>query len=342
MDRSTLRQVSLAVIRSYKKASTLQMQLILLACAFLVIVGIALLWRRLRTPGKGWMNLSLCATRERGTEGSTPTSTKQDRAGKSLSEKCRGKVSTPQATTTAPSSGLHDVGFPEVAFGVPKNPSLSRMDSRGDCKIKEDKPSGECRFKVLLQTLVENADQGRFEMTELNNGWLLNVALQKNSDHVRSLAISLGQDPQSPRLVVGPQRAAAGGPRASGPCRWEMHGTSGQCLGFVTLQEDGSFLVSAVDKPLLVIEGKDAQMGLRVSMADARLVATVSYNDANKLSSDHVEFHVLPGTDPVFVVSCVLAVLLICVEDEHPPACEQAVARKSSAQALEAPLNIAG
>ncbi|CAK0886185.1 unnamed protein product [Prorocentrum cordatum] len=130
--------------------------------------------------------------------------------------------------------------------------------------------------------------------------------MRRDDEGQRVLEVFQGLGARTPCTTVGPPKPGS----SSDPDSLDLRGPHG--LGNLTLQGNGSFLMSAQGQPLFVIEGNEADLDLRISARDGRLVGAVSCNDANFSGEEHVEFRVLAGTDPVMVVSCILAVLFLC------------------------------
>jgi hypothetical protein len=174
---------------------------------------------------------------------------------------------------------------------------------------------GECRFMVPVDMLVEAAEEGAFTIADAASGLLLRVNID-NKASARSLRVFVGKDSPNPCTTVSP--TSDGGCMQAGSSM-EIRGANGLHFGMLALQPNGSFLVTTAEQqPLLTIEGNEANLDLCISARDGRLVASVSCCESADPSKgvEHVEFRVLPGTDPVLVVSCILSVLLLGGDDE--------------------------
>jgi len=170
---------------------------------------------------------------------------------------------------------------------------------------------GDCRFMVPVDMLVEAAEEGSFSIADTSSGLLLRVGIE-NQASTRCLRVFVGRDSPNPCTTVRPLPDGSSN-------RMEIRGANGLHFGTLALQPNGSFLVTTAEQqPLLTIEGNEANLDLRISARDGRLVASVSCCESPEPSRgvEHVEFRVLPGTDPVLVVSCILSVLLLGGDDE--------------------------
>jgi hypothetical protein len=232
--------------------------------------------------------------------------TRDSRAGRLLSARLRGQgdggvlVGRGGAGTLAPAS---------------KQP-VSKHFTFGEERESCDSSAGDCRFTVPVDTLVEVAEQGSFDIKDIGSGLLLKVTMRRDDEGHRVLEMFQGVGARIPCTTVGPPKPGS----PSDPDSLDLCGPHGKTFGNITLQGNGSFLVSAQGQPLFVVEGNEADLDLRISARDGRLVGAVSCNDANFSGEEHVEFRVLSGTDPVIVVSCILAVLFLCGDDEEAEA----------------------
>mmetsp|Transcript_29053 Transcript_29053/g.77324 ORF Transcript_29053/g.77324 Transcript_29053/m.77324 type:complete len:480 (-) Transcript_29053:357-1796(-) len=175
--------------------------------------------------------------------------------------------------------------------------------------------AGDSRFTVPVDTLVNVAAQGGFDIKDVGSGLVLRVSLRRNDDGHRVLQTFQGLPhvAQRPCMTVGPPKPHS----SSDPDSLVICGPNGLIFGNIILQCTGSFLVSAQGQPFLLIEGNEADLDLHIStIRDGRLVGAVCCNDANFSGQEHVEFRVMPGTDPVLVVSCIAAVLFLCGDDD--------------------------
>jgi len=274
------------------------------------------------------------------------------RAGKLLSDKCRGRrasavmeprarlvPSTPPTTeprmgvmgTEPGSSVVQHVSSQRAGFtGSAGNLSVGGLSgvSATSASVDSSFPigpaaasgtggtgytPGDCRFLVPVDTLVEAADEGSFNITDQVSGLLLRVGIMNLQDGTKSLQIFVGKDAMTPCTTVRPVQ---GSPEASH--NMEIRGANGLHFGMLTLQPNGSFVVTTAEQqPLLVVEGNEANLDLRISARDGRLVAAVSCCESSPSKGvEHVEFRVFPGTDPLLVISCILSVLLLGGDDE--------------------------
>jgi len=270
------------------------------------------------------------------------TTSSHKRAGQMLSDKVRGKRMTsessqPRAMISSTSSDSRMVAQ-DPAVGPTKsswvqNVSSQRMGgvrsfgnlSLGGMSASTEGSFGfgpsprasyapsDCRFTVSVDVLTQAAEQGNFSIADEASGLLLQVAIE-NKTNARSLRVFVGKDSPTPCTTVSPM--TDGG---SAGISMEIRGADGLHFGMLTLQQNGSFLVTTAEKqPLLTIEGNEENLDLRISARDGRLVSTVSCESANPSKEvDNLDFRVRPGTDPVLVVTCILSVLLFVYADDE-------------------------
>jgi hypothetical protein len=171
----------------------------------------------------------------------------------------------------------------------------------------------DCRFTVPVDVLMEAAEEGIFSIADGASGLSLRVVIQ-NKTNAKSLRVFVGTDSPNPCTTVSPM--SDGGPAG---IKMEIRGADGLHFGMLTLQENGSFLVTTSEQqPLLTIEGNEDNLDLRISARDGRLVAAVSCASADPSKEvDNLDFRVRPGTDPVLVVTCILSVLLFVYADDE-------------------------
>jgi len=264
-------------------------------------------------------------------ERSTYSTSSHKRAGKILSDRVRGKrmtsdASSSQAMISSTSSDARTVAQ-DSTVGRTKSSCVQNVSSQSMARVRSfgtlslggmsastegsfglgpsprtSHVPSECRFMVSLDVLTEAAEQGTFSITDAASGLWLRVAIE-NKTTARRLRVFLGKDSPNPCTTVTPM--SDGG---SAGIKMEILGADGGHFGMLTLQQHGSFLVTAADQqPLLTIEGNEDNLDLRISACDGRIVATVSCASASPSKEvDNLDFRVRPGTDPVLVVTCIL------------------------------------
>jgi len=168
---------------------------------------------------------------------------------------------------------------------------------------------GDCNFVVPVDTLVESAGGGTFSITDATSKTMWRVAIEESKDSLRSLRIFVGEGSTIPSMTVCP---------ASSPGLQILNAT-GQLFGRLVLQPNGSFVVVTADqRQLLVIEGNEVNLDLRIFSCDGRPMAAISCSEAASAAGvEQIEFRVLPGVDPVLVISCILSVLLLGSDDDE-------------------------
>jgi len=162
-------------------------------------------------------------------------------------------------------------------------------------------------FTMPLDNLVEVVDQGSFSVRDVISSLMLRVVVARNAEGTRRVQLFLGQEGEIPCASVGPPPGSKGALDSL-----ELKGQNGLSVGGLTLQSDGSWIVRVQAQPQLIIEGEDNDLKFNIRARDGRGVATITCEDTCPGGLEQVEIHVLPGTDPVLIVACVLGVLFLC------------------------------
>jgi len=256
-------------------------------------------------------------------------------AGKLLSDRICGRTAS---TISVP--GARMIGRSSTSFGYgatdqrhanlamvqrvsSQHPGQSPRESEGNLSLSFDGNNrksfadgvfpvaahGDCRFVVPVDTLVESAGGGTFSITDATSETIWLVAIEESKDSLRSLRVFVGGDSAIPSMTVC---------STTGPGLQILNAT-GQHFGKLVLQPNGSFVVITADqRQLLVIEGSEVNLDLRISSRDGRPMAAVSCNEtASAAGVEQIEFRVLPGADPVLMISCILSVLLLGNDDDE-------------------------
>lgn len=147
--------------------------------------------------------------------------------------------------------------------------------------------------------------KGSFIIKDTFSNSVLRAAVPQSPDGSRKVQVFLGEDSTTPCASVDP-------PTPEQPQAMEIRGANDVHLGNLILQSSGSFAVHANAQPELVIKGNDVDLDLHVFSRDGRPKATVSCKEGHPSGPEQVEIHVLPGTDSVLIVACILAILFLC------------------------------
>lgn len=166
-------------------------------------------------------------------------------------------------------------------------------------------------FVLPVGALLDAAEGGSLNVSDVYSSMTLGAVASRGGDGARKLELFLGQEAvkQCASVESPPPGSAAS------PDSFVLRGASGQHFGSLALQGDGSFAVSIRAQPQLIIDGNETDLSFRVSSRDGRGLATVSCKEDIPGGPEHVAIQVSPGTDPVTIVTCTLAILLLVGED---------------------------
>lgn len=225
-------------------------------------------------------------------------STGRAKAGKRMSDMCRGRS---------------DVSNSSLSARTNKSRGTASMGAGGKPPAAT---GGQQVFVVSLETLVMNSEWGSFGLTDPSSGTQLRVAMVKGPNESRCLRVFKGQSVREPSIELRPpQMGGAPGDAAEG--NLEICGPGGEVVGALNLQPNGSFSVSVRGKPQLLIEGsQSSDLDLRICQPGGKLAGTVSCSDSAEVEAANVEFVIQPGIDSMLIVGTVMAVLLLCFDDE--------------------------
>jgi hypothetical protein len=162
---------------------------------------------------------------------------------------------------------------------------------------------------VLLEALSDVAGKFSFSIRDTFSSAVLTGSVSQNCHGFRKVQLFLGEDAMIPCASVEPPPGSQAIPGSL-----ELRGANDMHLGSLILQSTGSFVVRVPKQPDLIIEGKEADLDLRVLSRDGGLKATVTCKEVHPGGPDQVEIHVLPGVDSVLIVACTLAILFLCGE----------------------------
>jgi len=171
--------------------------------------------------------------------------------------------------------------------------------------------TGGSLFTVQVDAMAEvnMAGKGSFLIKDSFSGLVLKAALPQNPDGSRKVQVFLGESAITPCAIV------EWPPKGAQANSLEIRGDNNVHIGSLDLQSTGSFAVHAQPQPELIIEGNEADVDLHVfTRGDRQPKATVSCKESRPGGPEQVEIHVLPGTDSVLIVACVLAILFLCAD----------------------------
>jgi len=175
------------------------------------------------------------------------------------------------------------------------------------CSSVASAPSGGSLFAVPLDALVGAAKGGGFGMADAFGAQTLRALVSHNPSGARKVQLFTSEDAAS--LCISAEPPHPGSQAKSGS--FEMFDVEGQRCGSGTPQSEGSLVVLADGQPQLIIDGSGSDWNLRISSRDGRGRATVSHIEDRPGEPGHIEIHVLPGLDPVLIIICALAILLL-------------------------------
>jgi len=186
--------------------------------------------------------------------------------------------------------------------------------------LQHGRPAGsERRFAVPMDSLAEVGRKGTFQVRSEQGDLDMRVAIDKDTTKGPRLAVSAaGSGGARPMTTVGlrsEQMDAGTGDAA----RLEVKDSEGGSFGLLEQTSEGSYVLALNGAPLLVVDGADdASLHMSVRTGNGQQVATVCCSFAmtgRENQEEIVELLVGPGADPTLVVTSVLSVLLLCVED---------------------------
>lgn len=174
-------------------------------------------------------------------------------------------------------------------------------------------PAGpERRFAVPMDSLAEVGRTGSFQVRSERGDLDMRVAIDKDTA-------------RGPRLAVFPADGGASRPMttveaSTGDVRsLEVKDSDGSSFGKMEQTSEGSYVLALNGAPLLVVDGADdTSLQMSVKTGKGQEVATVccSFVAAGRGGQEEVvELSVGPGADPTLVVTSVLSVLLLCVDE---------------------------
>lgn len=125
----------------------------------------------------------------------------------------------------------------------------------------------------------------------------------------RSLLVSLAGPSSAVRVMV---RSPASGPRTDGKTWCEICGADSSPYGMlVGRPNDGKYEVVKDGRTQLIITDESGDMRLKVVNAAGETLASLTCGREGYGGILHLEVMVHPAVDPVLVLACVLAVILL-------------------------------
>lgn len=167
-------------------------------------------------------------------------------------------------------------------------------------------------FVLPVGALLDAAEGGSLNIGDAYSSMTLGAVASRGEDGARKLEIFSGQE--AVRQCASVESPPPGS--TASPDSYVLRGADGQRLGSLALQVDGSFAVSIREQPQLIIDGNETDLNFRLSSRDGGGgLAKVSCREDIPGGPEHVAIQVMPGTDPVTIVTCTLAIFLLAGED---------------------------
>jgi len=195
-------------------------------------------------------------------------------------------------------------------------------------------PKNEARFAVPVASLSDVGTRGELQVVGTSGSPLLGVRIEQVGAG-RKLVVSMAHPSGSPRATIGP---LTGGKVGCGEL--EIRNSYNEVYGRLVLQSDDTYLVMVEGKSsqcancgnpymdmdygksclkcgrpkneVMIIGGRAGSLKLEVMSGDrGRPFASVTCGPEGFNGVDHLEVLVYPSVDPVLVLSCVLAVILL-------------------------------
>lgn len=177
----------------------------------------------------------------------------------------------------------------------------------------------ERRFAVPMDSLAEVGRKGSFQVRSERGDLDMRVAIDKDTNGGPRLAVFPADGGASrPMTTV---EATTGNSPSFGNASLEVKDSDGISFGKIEQTSEGSYVLALNGAPILVVDGADdASLQMSVKTGNGQQVATVccsfsSFTFTSKGQEEVVELLVGPGADPTLVVTSVLSVLLLCVDD---------------------------
>jgi len=221
------------------------------------------------------------------------------KAGRALSMRIRSNGSSPARLSWARQISIPAV-TPHASLGM-----YTFQDAVGQ-------GTGGSLFTMPVDALVNVADTGSIIIKDTLSNLVLKAAVSQNPGSSRKVQVYLGENAITPLASVEPP------PPGSQPFfdSLVIRGANNVHLGSLVLQNSGSFVLHAHGQPELVIDGNEEDLDLHVSSRDGCSKATVTCNDKLPGGLEQIEIRVLPGSDSVIIMACILAILFLSGEGE--------------------------
>lgn len=197
-------------------------------------------------------------------------------------------------TTTAPATGETGAAS-SVGLPPPLCPTLVL-------------PVCEARFGVRLYDLAQVSSEGALNIVGLSGNQLLRAAVRTSGSR-RTLEISMPEAGSAPRATVGPPMQEYTTEASTRVL--EIRGFKGAFYGTLEMRQSGACYVTQSGRTIMAIDGETDSLQLTIKSYTGQALASVRCSNEPFGGVDHVEVRVEPGVDPVLILSCVLAVLLL-------------------------------
>jgi len=194
---------------------------------------------------------------------------------------------------------------------APEESARDALSARG--RRSRPAPGGpERRFAVSMDALAEVGRKGAFQVRSERGDLDMRVVIDKDTI-------------AGPRLAVYPTGGGAARPMTTveaspGDAQaMVVKDSDGSAFGIMEQTSEGSYVLALNGAPLLVVDGADdASLQMSVKTGSGQQVATVCCSvmaHGRGSQEEAVELLVGPGADPTLVVTSVLSVLLLCVDE---------------------------
>eukprot|EP00747_Dinoflagellata_sp_TGD_P163055 gnl/TRDRNA2_/TRDRNA2_181343_c0_seq1.p1 gnl/TRDRNA2_/TRDRNA2_181343_c0~~gnl/TRDRNA2_/TRDRNA2_181343_c0_seq1.p1 ORF type:complete len:492 (+),score=96.24 gnl/TRDRNA2_/TRDRNA2_181343_c0_seq1:86-1561(+) len=174
-------------------------------------------------------------------------------------------------------------------------------------------PVSEVRFAVPLSTFL-SVTTGEFHVVGLLGSPLLRAGLEEVPNG-KQLQLAMSLPRSLPRATV---RSIA---KPGSQSQVEIWGPNNRFYGFI--EQDSNSLASVIvdNTAVMKFTGDCKSFSFNVVSGRHRPLATVLHNSEDYQGIEHVEVRVIPVVDPVLVLACVLALLLLTSAGSQPRTC---------------------
>jgi len=168
-------------------------------------------------------------------------------------------------------------------------------------------PGREASFRVPVHALTEASKEGSLGISSNSGKRLLTVTVKAGQSSDRSMFVSHAGLSSAALVTIGPP---ASGPRSDRGL--EICGADRSLYGMLFRRPTGHYDVVKDDQTQMTITHQSVDMRLTVVNAVGENVASLTCGGGGGGGSLHLEVVVHPNVDAVLVLSCVLAVIVLC------------------------------